>query len=139
MTLKTNIEIAQAVDCLPIEEVAAKIGLSKDDLQLYGKYTAKVPLEILKRFDEKPNGKLIVMTAITPTPAGEGKTVTTIGLVQGLGKLDKKKTYLIYTDCSCGGVGFNTLYLMKDMGFRRVYNMWEGFQKWKEEGLPVAV
>ncbi len=87
--MKTNIEIAQAARCPPIEDVAAKIGLSKDDLQPCGKYTAKIPLEVLRRFDEKPNGKLIVMSAITPTPAGEGKTVTTIGLVQGLGKLNK--------------------------------------------------
>jgi len=88
--MKTNIEIAQAAKCLPIEEAAAKIGLSKDDLQHYGKYTAKVPLDVLSRFEERPNGKLIVTTAITPTPAGEGKTVTTIGLVQGLGKLNKR-------------------------------------------------
>ena len=55
-----------------------------------------------------------------------------------LSKLNKKKTYLVYFDCSCGGVAWKTVYLMRDMGFRRVYNMWEGLQAWKEAGLPVA-
>jgi len=87
--LRTDIEIAQAAKCHPIEKVAEKIGLGKDDLHLYGKYSAKIPLEVLRRFDDRPNGKLIVTTAITPTPSGEGKTVTTIGLVQGMGKLQK--------------------------------------------------
>ncbi len=56
-----------------------------------------------------------------------------------LSKLDKKKTYLVYFDCSCGGIAWSTVYLMRDLGFRTVYNMWEGFQEWKDEGLPVAV
>ena len=65
--------------------------LTTDDIQHYGKYIAKVPLEVLRRFEGEKNGKLIVMTAITPTPAGEGKTVSTIGLVEGLGKLKLKR------------------------------------------------
>ena len=56
-----------------------------------------------------------------------------------LNKLNKKKTYLIYFDCSCGGVGWESVNLMKELGFRTVYNMWQGFQEWKDEGLPVAV
>ena len=56
-----------------------------------------------------------------------------------LSQLNKKKTYLVYFDCSCGGVGWESVNLMKDLGFRTVYNMWQGFQEWKDEGLPVAV
>ncbi|MCX6652093.1 MAG: formate--tetrahydrofolate ligase [Methanomassiliicoccales archaeon] len=85
--MKTNIEIAQEAKCAPIEKVAEKLSLTNGDLQLYGKYMAKVPLDVLRRFEGQEDGKLIVMTAITPTPAGEGKTVSTIGLVQGLGRL----------------------------------------------------
>ncbi|HTY48044.1 MAG TPA: formate--tetrahydrofolate ligase, partial [Methanomassiliicoccales archaeon] len=85
--MKTNIEIAQEAQCLPIEKVAAKIGLANGDIQMCGTYMAKVQLRVLRRFDDRPTGKLIVTTAITPTPAGEGKTVTTIGLVEGLGSL----------------------------------------------------
>ena len=87
MATKTNIEIAQEAKCAPIEKVAEKLSLANGDLQLYGKYMAKVPLDVLRRFEGQEDGKLIVMTAITPTPAGEGKTVSTIGLVQGLGRL----------------------------------------------------
>ena len=87
MATKTNIEIAQEAKCAPIEKVAEKLSLTNGDLQLYGKYMAKVPLDVLRRFEGQEDGKLIVMTAITPTPAGEGKTVSTIGLVQGLGRL----------------------------------------------------
>lgn len=121
--MKTNIEIAQAAKCLPIEEVAAKIGLSEDDLQHYGKYTAKVPLEVLRRFDDRPNGKLIVTTAITPTPAGEGKTVTTIGLVQGLGKMNRKVIGALRQP-SLGPV-FGTKGGATGGGRSQVYPMWD--------------
>jgi formate--tetrahydrofolate ligase len=87
--MKNDFEIAMDTTVMDIEEVAAKLGLDRDDLLLYGKHMAKVPLDVLKRYDDRPNGKLILTTAITATPAGEGKTVTTIGLVQGLGKLGK--------------------------------------------------
>ncbi|GAB4576288.1 MAG: formate--tetrahydrofolate ligase [Anaerolineae bacterium] len=81
----SDIEIAQAADLRPILEIAEKIGLTEDDLDLYGKYKAKVHLDVLKKFADRPQGKYIDVTAITPTPLGEGKTTTTIGLVQALG------------------------------------------------------
>lgn len=86
----SDIEIAQQAKLRPIQEVAADIGLTEDDLELYGKYKAKVNLDVLRRNAHKPNGKLIYTTAITATPAGEGKTCTTIGLTQALGRLGKK-------------------------------------------------
>ena len=85
----TDIEIAYAAKPKPIKEIAAKLGLSEDDINLYGKYIAKVPIENLEKFKDRPDGKLIMVTAITPTPAGEGKTVTSIGLMEGLGALGK--------------------------------------------------
>ncbi len=88
--MKTDIEIAQEAKVPSIEETAKKIGLERGDLELYGNYMAKIPLEVLKRFEDQPNGKLIIVTAITATKAGEGKTVTTIGLVEALGRLGKK-------------------------------------------------
>jgi formate--tetrahydrofolate ligase len=88
--MKADIEIAQDATVPLIEETAAKIGLKREDLELYGKYTAKVPLDVLRRFDDRPDGKLIIVTAITATKSGEGKTVTTIGLTQALGRLGKR-------------------------------------------------
>ena len=85
----SDIEIAYAANPKPIKEIAAKIGLSEDDISPYGKYIAKVPIENLEKLKDKKDGKLIMVTAITPTPAGEGKTVTSIGLMQGLGYLGK--------------------------------------------------
>lgn len=90
VTVLSDIEIAQQAKLRPIQEVAADIGLTEDDLELYGKYKAKVNLDVLRRNAHKPNGKLIYTTAITATPAGEGKTCTTIGLTQALGRLGKK-------------------------------------------------
>jgi formate--tetrahydrofolate ligase len=84
--MRTNIEIAQEAQVLPIDKIAVKLDISAEEMVPYGRYMAKVPLQVLRRFDEQPNGKLILTTAITPTPAGEGKTVTTIGLVQALGR-----------------------------------------------------
>ncbi len=86
----SDIEIAQASKIKPIKEVAASIGIGEEYLELYGNYKAKVQLEILESLKDKPNGKLIDVTAITPTPLGEGKTVTTIGLSQALNKIGKK-------------------------------------------------
>ncbi|CCO08641.1 formate--tetrahydrofolate ligase [Desulforamulus hydrothermalis] len=86
----SDLEIAQAHQMLPISEVAAGIGLGEDDIDLYGKYKAKIKLDVLHKFQDRPQGKLIDVTAITPTPLGEGKTVTTIGLTQGLGKIGKR-------------------------------------------------
>jgi formyltetrahydrofolate synthetase len=88
--LPSDLEIAQAHKLKPILEIAASVGLTEDDLDLYGKYKAKVHLDVLERLKDRPNGKYIDVTAITPTPLGEGKTVTTIGLSQGLGYIGKK-------------------------------------------------
>ncbi len=87
--MKTDIEIAQAAVMKPIIEVAKQIGLGEDDLELYGKYKAKISLDALNRVKDKPDGKLILVTAINPTPAGEGKTTTTVGLGQALVKMGK--------------------------------------------------
>jgi len=86
----SDIEIAQMAELIPIVEIAAQVGLSEDDLDLYGKWKAKVHLDVLHRLKDRPNGKYVDVTAITPTPLGEGKTVTTIGLSQGLGYIGKK-------------------------------------------------
>lgn len=86
----SDIEIAQEAKMRPIVEYAKELGLSEDDLDLYGKYKAKVHLDVLDKFKDRPQGKYIDVTAITPTPLGEGKTVTTIGLSQGLHYIGKK-------------------------------------------------
>ena len=86
----SDIEIAQGCQMKPIREVAAKIGLTEDDLEYYGKYKAKIGPEVWDRVKDRPNGKLVLVTAINPTPAGEGKTTTTVGLGQALDKMGKK-------------------------------------------------
>ncbi|HAL60908.1 MAG TPA: formate--tetrahydrofolate ligase [Chloroflexi bacterium] len=86
----SDLEIAQAAKLRPILEIAEELGLGEDDLDLYGKYKAKVHLDVLERLKDRPNGKYIDVTAITPTPLGEGKTVTTIGVSQGLNYIGKK-------------------------------------------------
>ncbi len=88
--MKTDIEIAQEAQMLPITEVVEEIGLTADDLELYGKYKAKISNEYLKKIEGNKKGKLILVTAINPTPAGEGKTTTSVGLGQAFGKLGKK-------------------------------------------------
>jgi methylenetetrahydrofolate dehydrogenase (NADP+)/methenyltetrahydrofolate cyclohydrolase/formyltetrahydrofolate synthetase/formate--tetrahydrofolate ligase len=86
----SDLDIAQAATVRPILEIAASIGLAEDDLDLYGKYKAKVHLDVLQKFAHHSQGKYVDVTAITPTPLGEGKTTTTIGLTQGLGRIGKK-------------------------------------------------
>ena len=88
--MKTDIQIAQEAVLQPIEEVATKLGLTRDELEFYGKYKAKISDEYMERIQDNPDGKLILVTAINPTPAGEGKTTTTVGLGQAFGKLGKK-------------------------------------------------
>ena len=88
--MKSDIEIAQAAKMKPIIEIAESIGLNEDDLELYGRYKAKVKLEVLDRLKDKPNARYVDVTAITPTPLGEGKTVTTIGLGMSLNRIGKK-------------------------------------------------
>jgi formate--tetrahydrofolate ligase len=88
--MKSDIEIAQEAKMKPIVEIAKDLGIEEDELELYGKYKAKVELSLLERLKDKPNGKYIDVTAITPTPLGEGKTVTTIGLSMALNRIGKK-------------------------------------------------
>ena len=86
----TDVEIAQSAKMKPIKEIAQKVGLDEDDLELYGKYKAKISLEAIQKVKNNKDGKLVLVTAINPTPAGEGKTTTMIGLSQALNKLGKK-------------------------------------------------
>ena len=88
--MKTDIQIAQEAKMLPIKDVAAQLGIEEDELELYGKYKAKLSNELMERIKDQDNGKLILVTAINPTPAGEGKTTTSVGLGQAFGKLGKK-------------------------------------------------
>jgi formate--tetrahydrofolate ligase len=88
--MKTDIQIAQEASMQPIKDVAASIGIAEDDIELYGRYKAKISDELINRSKDNPDGKLILVTAINPTPAGEGKTTVTVGLGQALGKLNKK-------------------------------------------------
>ena len=88
--MKTDIEIAQEANMLPIQEVTKKLDITMDDLELYGKYKAKLSDELWNRVKDNKDGKLILVTAINPTPAGEGKTTVTVGLGQAFGKLNKK-------------------------------------------------
>ena len=88
--MMTDIEIAQKAEMKHIREVAAKLGISEDDLDLYGKYKAKLSDELIKKVEGNENGKLILVTAINPTPAGEGKTTITVGLGEAMGQLGKK-------------------------------------------------
>ena len=88
--MKTDIQIAQEATMLPIKDVVASIGIKEDDLELYGKYKAKISDELINRTKKNPDGKLILVTAINPTPAGEGKTTTSVGLGEAFGRLGKK-------------------------------------------------
>ena len=86
----TDVQIAQSAEMKPIKEIAEQLGLGEEDLELYGKYKAKISLETISKVKDNKDGKLVLVTAINPTPAGEGKTTTMIGLSQALNKLGKK-------------------------------------------------
>ena len=86
----TDIEIAKQADIKPISDIAEKLGISADELEFYGKYKAKIPLSLLKKYENKEDGKLILVTAINPTPAGEGKTTVTVGLGEAMNRIGKK-------------------------------------------------
>ena len=88
--MKSDIQIAQEAIMEPITEVAKRLDIREDELELYGKYKAKFSDELLERLKDEPDGKLVLVTAINPTPAGEGKTTTSVGLGQAFGKLGKK-------------------------------------------------
>lgn len=85
--MPNEFEIARSANLAPIAEIARKCGLVEDDLELYGKYKAKVSLDLLKKYERKPNGKYVVVTAITPTPLGEGKTTTSVGLAMAMNRV----------------------------------------------------
>ncbi len=99
--MKTDIQIAQEAEMLPIREVAAKYGIAEDDLELYGKYKAKLTDELWEQVKDRPDGKLVLVTAINPTPAGEGKTTNSIGLTDALNRLGRK-TMLALREPSLG-------------------------------------
>ena len=86
----SDIEIAQQVKMQPVTEIAEKLGIDQEDLELYGKYKAKLSYDLIRKVEDRKPGKLVLVTAITPTPAGEGKSTTTVGLAQGLQKIGKK-------------------------------------------------
>ncbi|MBO5292770.1 MAG: formate--tetrahydrofolate ligase, partial [Lachnospiraceae bacterium] len=88
--MKTDIQIAQEAVMEPITKIAESLDITPDELELYGKYKAKISDEYIKKIELNPDGKLILVTAINPTPAGEGKTTTSVGLGQAFGKLGKK-------------------------------------------------
>ena len=88
--MKTDNEIAQEARMLPITQVAEKCGIEEEDLELYGKYKAKLSDSLWEKIKDRPDGKLVLVTAINPTPAGEGKTTTTVGLGEALGRMGVK-------------------------------------------------
>ena len=88
--MKTDIEIAQEAEMLHIREVAQRYGITEEELELYGKYKAKLTDELWEQVKDRKDGKLVLVTAINPTPAGEGKTTTSIGLADGMSKIGKK-------------------------------------------------
>src|SRR5205814_9261777 len=103
MSELSSLEIAQAAQLRPITEVAEAAGIEDDELELYGRYKAKVSHAVLERLKDAPDGKLIAVTAITPTPAGEGKTTTAVSLAQGLAAIDQK-AFLCLREASLGPV-----------------------------------
>ena len=99
----SDIEIAQGAKLLPISEIAKKIGLLEEEYEPYGRYKAKITDDFIKRMENKPEGKLILVTAINPTPAGEGKTTTTVGLAMAMNKIGKN-TVIALREPSLGPV-----------------------------------
>lgn len=93
--MKSDIQIAQEAVMEPIAEVAKRLDIREDELELYGKYKAKFSDELLERLKDEPDGKLVLVTAINPTPAGEGKTTTSVGLRTGIWKTWKKSSHCV--------------------------------------------
>ena len=122
--MKSDIEIAQECKLLRIEKIAEKLNLTEDDYEVYGKYKAKIELSLLNKLKDKKDGKLILVTAITPTPAGEGKSTVTIGLTQGLNKIGKNAVAALREPSlgpvfgikggACGG-GYSQIVPMEDI------------------------
>ncbi len=114
MEVKSDIEIAQACAIKPIRDIAAVAGVDEEYLEYYGKYKAKIDLKLLDDRADRPDGKLILVTAINPTPAGEGKTTTTVGLADGMRRLGKN-TVVALREPSLGPV-----FGVKGRGWRRL-------------------
>jgi len=95
MAIPPDIEIAQSAELKPIKEIAASLGLTEEDIELYGKYKAKIKPQVLTSRQHKPDGKIIVVTAVTPTRSGEGKTTMAVGLAQALGQLGKNNIVVL--------------------------------------------
>ena len=93
--MKSDVEIAQEAVIKPILEIAENLGITEDELELYGKYKAKIASSVWERVKERPNGKLVLVTAINPTPAGEGKTTTSVGLADAFHTLGKKTAVIV--------------------------------------------
>ena len=106
--MRSSLEIAQEATLRPIADVGAEAGIDADELELYGRYKAKVDLSILERLADAPDGKIINVTAITPTPAGEGKTTTSVALTQGLGHIGRTPV-LALREASLGPVLLTTM------------------------------
>ena len=121
--MKDDIQIEEEANVKNIVDIAATIGLGPEDIDQYGKYIAKVPLDVLSRFDNNKNGKLVLVTAVTPTPAGEGKTVTTIGLIQGLSSIGKKVVGALREPSV--GPTFGVKGGATGGGYSQVYPMWD--------------
>ena len=118
-----DMQIAEEANVRNIVDIADSIGLKPEDIEQYGKHIAKIPLDVLSRFDSNDNGKLIVVTAVTPTPAGEGKTVTTIGLIQGLSYIGKKVVGALREPSM--GPTFGVKGGATGGGYSQVYPMWD--------------
>ncbi|MCL1979422.1 MAG: formate--tetrahydrofolate ligase [Methanomassiliicoccaceae archaeon] len=121
--MKDDIQIEEEANVRNIVDIAATVGLRPEDIDQYGKYIAKIPLDVLSRFDANKNGKLIMVTAVTPTPAGEGKTVTTIGLIQGLSHIGKKVVGALREPSV--GPTFGVKGGATGGGYSQVYPMWD--------------
>jgi len=95
MAIPPDIEIAQGAKLKPITEIAAGLGLSEDDIEPYGKYKAKISLDVMRRLKDRPDGKLIIVTAVTPTRTGEGKTTMAVGLAQAMGHIGEENVVVL--------------------------------------------
>ena len=102
--MKNDIEIAQSAKMEPIINIAKKIGLGEDDIELYGKYKCKISLDAIKKLENNKDGKLVLVTAINPTPAGEGKSTVTVGLGQALNKIGKIFGHCIRYSCQANTI-----------------------------------
>ncbi|MDD4185071.1 MAG: formate--tetrahydrofolate ligase, partial [Candidatus Methanomethylophilaceae archaeon] len=121
--MKSDLDISREAKVRPIAELAEGMGIPSCELIPYGRDMAKIPLDVLKRFSDKEDGKLILVTAITATPAGEGKTVTTIGLIQGLSRIGKEVVGAL-REPSIGPI-FGIKGGATGGGFSQIYPMWD--------------